>query len=441
MSTNHQPEPPVNQGVGERMGLIYPSYIANKGLVCLDIRNGLPPTFANNPHILQGLFDPDPTNCKHCLKPLLRHEALGLDIAFTVITGCTHADTLRPDANKAVAAMLRPADKHKTCHGSVLVVKHAHSPDARISNRDLPLLDIVESDIPHLDELVRRVRLSFATYDPSPSIDRPVQRSATSVDDMDALLALLSLEDSSPARPTPVLASTASPPRSSANSPPAYSSLGALPASPRRQTPPPPAYIVPTLYQYSPSRHDPPRITPDWSQAGHAVQTGHGGFVRALHSSKKSKGKVNVYVVFRGRTTGVMNTWSEVRQATDGFRFALHQGYCSRPAAVAAFQYAQNRGWTSTTTTWTAIPIARAAVPHPIADATSPLPAALPPRDTGESWYVVHAGIHPGIFPTYLESALNTLGIDGALHEKYETFPEAQARFAGAQLRGEVTYL
>ncbi|KAJ7617993.1 hypothetical protein FB45DRAFT_1034231 [Roridomyces roridus] len=184
-----------------------------------------------------------------------------------------------------------------------------------------------------------------------------------------------------------------------------------------------------------------PRLTPDWSLAATAVQGGHGGSVRSLHSASKRRRKYKVYVVFRGHHVGLVPTWPQCSQATQQFRFSLFQGYQSSTVAAAAFDYALDHGWVSTQATLATVPVPRASVPGPIAVATGPEPAPLSRRAVDDLWYIVYRGVHPGIFPTFLECALNVLGYEGAVHESVHTFAEAQAKFARAQRGGEVVVL
>ncbi|KAJ7605002.1 hypothetical protein FB45DRAFT_1042840 [Roridomyces roridus] len=275
-------------------------------------------------------------------------------------------------------------------------------------------------------------------------------------DEIDDLLAALVLFDLATApliavvnsRPRPTAAPIPSPPStpqrhaSSAfpapSTPPPYSAIGIAITDTDTRTPP--AYRNRTLYEYTADAESPLRRTPDWSQAASAAQAGNGGSARALHPRNRRRSKPSVYVVFRGRHVGLMYTWAEVSQVIVHFRFALYQGYHSSSVAAATFQYAQAHGWVSTHDDPTAVrPVPREALPLPMAtSATATPPATLSPREARDPWYVVYNGIHPGIFPNYLECALNVLGVDRNFFEHLDTFAEAQAKFAAAQQRGEV---
>ncbi|KAJ7160862.1 hypothetical protein C8R46DRAFT_1038080 [Mycena filopes] len=157
--------------------------------------------------------------------------------------------------------------------------------------------------------------------------------------------------------------------------------------------------------------------------------------------SRSRTGKFKVYVVFRGRFIGVFDLWDDVVAATSGFRFALQQGYSSRQDAELAYQFAETHGWTSNSQTWTLTPLLSkdAPLPHPVPGKTASSPSTLSYRETGAPWYIAYRGINPGVFGTFVECALNTLGVEGALHESVPTYEEAVAKFTRASVRGEVS--
>ncbi|KAJ7617994.1 hypothetical protein FB45DRAFT_933082 [Roridomyces roridus] len=145
----------------ERIVLFYPYFLSGaRALTPVELHPG-PPTFANNPEILSlsGLFqaEVDPGLCDRCSNRYYHHPTLP-DVVFTLFMACTHTapDSPALHPNKAVASLLHPKIKHKTCRGSVIVVKHAHThvPGSCVSSRKLPIVDVLESDIPHLNVLV-----------------------------------------------------------------------------------------------------------------------------------------------------------------------------------------------------------------------------------------------------------------------------------------------
>ncbi|KAJ7643845.1 hypothetical protein FB45DRAFT_861426 [Roridomyces roridus] len=450
----------------ERVGLLYPAYLSGaRVLVPLGLHPG-PPTFTNNPELLslQGFFDPNPAQCDRCKKPFFSHSALP-GVGFTLFKACPHgAGPDFPDLypNKAVATLLGPTKKHQTCLGSVLVIKHAHVAGA--DTRDMPLLDVLESDIPRLNKLVVR------PIDPA--------------DEIEQILAALTLQEREEQRQATGncrctanwwATCTLSPLRAFHTIPPPYHSPALLVLSLACDQCPAAILRHHQRRRRSDTRTDatrlqkphllsvhagPPQSTsfdsrlvnhacqfsvydglfPARAQAASAVYSGHGGSARALHSRNRGRSRPALYVVFRGRDVGLKDTWAEVKQATDHFRFALYQGFDSRSVAAATFQYAQTHGWVSTVDDPTAgRPVARGLVPLPLTPSTTATPPPfLSPREAGGQWYLVYNGIHPGIFPNYLECALNVLGLNRNYFEQVDTFAEAQAKFAAAEQRGDV---
>ncbi|KAJ7432250.1 hypothetical protein B0H11DRAFT_2260906 [Mycena galericulata] len=258
--------------------------------------------------------------------------------------------------------------------------------------------------------------------------------------DIDEILANLTLEENSDRevepqpRRLPTSARSSKPGKPTLKQPRPLSNERPVtpPRQAQRDTDPPP-YSTPTLYRFSsPAKSG---ITADWSEAGHATKAG--GSVHAVHKAPKRRGTKAAYVVFRGRSIGVKRTWEEVDDATTAFRFALQQGYKSFATAEAAFQHALEKGWTSSASDWAALPISISSAPLPIANDAASLEIAN--REPDDPWYVVYAGVNPGIFPNNLECALNVLGIRGSRHESVRTLAEAQAKFARATDRGEVS--
>ncbi|KAJ7484053.1 hypothetical protein B0H11DRAFT_2231787 [Mycena galericulata] len=210
-----------------------------------------------------------------------------------------------------------------------------------------------------------------------------------------------------------------------------------LPVTPARNTDAPPN---PTIYRFSSPKKS--GYTPDWSEAGSATQGSPSSHVQVVRPPNKNRKKnqayvVLAYVVFRGRTIGVMQSWPEVQAAISGVRFALHQGYPSLDLAKSAFEFAHLHGWTSQGGSWSALPLSLSCAPSPV-DAEQSAAPTLMHRSPDDPWYVVYAGINPGVFPTNVECALNVLGIRASLHESVPSYAEAKAKFARAKERGEV---
>jgi hypothetical protein len=70
------------------------------------------------------------------------------------VAGATE-DFYRLSPNKAVAKILPETHQDQTCQGNLFVIKHPAPLPGQL-NRDLPVIDIVDDDLPHVDELVRR---------------------------------------------------------------------------------------------------------------------------------------------------------------------------------------------------------------------------------------------------------------------------------------------
>ncbi|KAJ6455649.1 hypothetical protein C8R47DRAFT_1228147 [Mycena vitilis] len=179
--------------------------------------------------------------------------------------------------------------------------------------------------------------------------------------------------------------------------------------------------------------------TNDWSEAAEATQGSPLALVRAVHQPRSRPASRNptAYVVFRGRNIGVRLTWREVQADTSGVRFSLQQGYRNEADAQAAFDHAHANGWTCTSSEWAPTPITRSQAPLPVTE-ENPSPSHLSSRRPDDPWYVVYAGVNPGIFPTSLECALNVLGISCSWYERAESYSAAVVAFHRALDRGEV---
>ncbi|KAJ7917017.1 hypothetical protein B0H13DRAFT_1870704 [Mycena leptocephala] len=233
----------------------------------------------------------------------------------------------------------------------------------------------------------------------------------------------------SPIRPTTV-------PRSAAQLSVARGvpSLVQLPHAPPRSSPArslPPQAEWP-LYQYSTptlSGH-----TPHWAVAAAMTQGVPGGIPRLLTPKKKKKKKV------RGEPL-VM-----------GISCNIFQSYPSFEAAIAAFEYARQRSWTRAYRSSPTSPPAYTSVNASSTSANPPvfhLPmpadsmAAANPLQAEESdlWYIVYSGIMPGVYRSFLECSLNTLGISGATHESCNTRELAVQRFENARAGGHIAVI
>jgi hypothetical protein len=90
---------------------------------------------------------------------------------------------------------------------------------------------------------------------------------------------------------------------------------------------------------------------------------------------------------------------AEAKQATSGVSFSLVQGYPSREAATKAFDFARRRGWTCDSASWTPTPISAEQAPLPVLEERASR-TSLVHRKPEDPWYVVYAGVNPGVFPS-----------------------------------------
>ncbi|KAJ7178665.1 hypothetical protein C8R43DRAFT_1118037 [Mycena crocata] len=238
--------------------------------------------------------------------------------------------------------------------------------------------------------------------------------------DIDEIFATLTLEEKGE-RPSPP------PPPSTLPLPPPPTTP--KPSIARHQTPD----ATPTVYQYSSPTDS------GYSTRCESRYPGRTEFCGARCPTRPKPRSVPkaAHVVYRGSDTGVFDNWEQAQRATTGVRFAIHQGYATRTQALAAFEWAHINGWVCKSDSWLPIALASSDAPHPV-DLTATTAPLLPARQPEDPWYIVYAGVNPGVFPTYLESALNHLGINASRHESVKTFEEAKERFLQAQKQHEV---
>ncbi|KAJ7496071.1 hypothetical protein B0H11DRAFT_2227076 [Mycena galericulata] len=232
--------------------------------------------------------------------------------------------------------------------------------------------------------------------------------------------------------------------------------LASLQRSPASQTPPPrtpsPRQATPVstpgpVYQF----HSPTKSgrTADWSEAAHHTQGVSGASVqRIVKPTKPSRPKSGGYAVFYGRQPGTYSQWSGPDGAgvqVMGVSGNLHQGYPTAQEAHAAFEYARTRGWTGRRPSpngLVTIPISSLPVPvSPSPPVSSHNPLHGEAGCTDHQWYIVYAGITPGIYRSYLECALNTLSLPGAVHDSAPSRADAERRWVTAVDAGRVRFL
>ncbi|KZT10688.1 uncharacterized protein LAESUDRAFT_721051 [Laetiporus sulphureus 93-53] len=128
------------------------------------------------------------------------------------------------------------------------------------------------------------------------------------------------------------------------------------------------------------------------------------------------------YVVIRGRTPGVYDTWKDCKPNVDKFPGASFKGFVSRVEAENAFQDAQREGFISSR--------------GDLAKSTNPW------RDQSITqkgkYYVVFVGIRPGIYDNWSDCRLNSAGCSGARYKSFKSKGEAERAFADAKAKNEV---
>ncbi|KAJ7080720.1 hypothetical protein C8R43DRAFT_965690 [Mycena crocata] len=187
--------------------------------------------------------------------------------------------------------------------------------------------------------------------------------------------------------------------------------------------------------------------TAAWDVAANATQGVSGATAHLITpqpSSPSTWSKKKAFAVFCGFLPGVYLTWAEAEAQVKGASGCLFKGYKSEAAAMAAFEYALQRSWTRTCQPRGAAlrervePIAIPALPTPMGMLDAPNPLHGDPSDVGSRWYIVYAGITPGVYQSQLECGLNTVGLSCAAHDSCTRKEVAIARFQAALLKGTV---
>ncbi|KAJ7055152.1 hypothetical protein C8F01DRAFT_1259172 [Mycena amicta] len=163
-----------------------------------------------------------------------------------------------------------------------------------------------------------------------------------------------------------------------------------------------------------------------------------GGTAIALRKNKRkcSSRKYAAYAVIRGHEVGVQTSWAVVQQQIANFRFALQLGCKSVAEAQALVDFASAKGWTSASQGVRSRPVSRRLIPGPCTSVTDL--EGRPPRKEHDPWYICYVGVNPGVYSSYLECALNTLGVSGNVHDHRDTFDAAVDEFMWAQVDGHV---
>ncbi|KAJ7182627.1 hypothetical protein C8R43DRAFT_940752 [Mycena crocata] len=180
--------------------------------------------------------------------------------------------------------------------------------------------------------------------------------------------------------------------------------------------------------------------TPEWSQAAHLTQGIPNSHVRSVVSPpQKPRGKKGGIAVFFGVLPGPYPKWNgpdgaevQVRRISG----AIYQGYSTFAEAQAAFEYARGKSWTGVRDSrrLRSLPssssrdlIRALPVPDP-----RPNPLHGAEHTTVKTYHIVYAGITPGIYCSYLECSLNTVGLSGATFDSTTSLEEAHRRWRAA---------
>ncbi|KAJ7670621.1 hypothetical protein DFH06DRAFT_1124936 [Mycena polygramma] len=229
-----------------------------------------------------------------------------------------------------------------------------------------------------------------------------------------------------------------------------------VPASPTSRVPPP-ASPISNSVPSTPRRdrlyvvHTPERIsvTSHWSEAASQTQgiAGCRPVLLTKKNKKKSRTPKGGYAVFRGRQPGAYPDWNTAEQHVRGASGAVCQGYPTFDGAQAAYDYAFSRSWTRVCTSRPASPglTTSAAIPALPTSADleqrNPLHGYAEGDNDKQKWYVVYAGIDPGVYQSYIECALNTVGLSNAAFDSADDKDTAVAMYTFAVEHGDIRVL
>ncbi|KAJ7229600.1 hypothetical protein C8J57DRAFT_1251787 [Mycena rebaudengoi] len=248
----------------------------------------------------------------------------------------------------------------------------------------------------------------------------------TTFDDLLASISDLSLS-SLEAHPVPTQPSPPSPPQTPSPKKTGFKSPPITPSVTSR------TLTTPRLYRFqSPAKSG---TTSEWSEASHFSQGVPDGRVASIRKPPKCPRKKNeAYAVFHGRIPGVYIEWFGSRGAEAQVKHthgALFQGYHSLVAAQEAFEYANDRNWTGTRTSRPPSPTDERPVPAAMPTPTSQTAVHNPlqGKSNSNAWFIVYAGITPGIYESQLECALNTVGLRCASYDSTSSKAKADRRW------------
>ncbi|KAJ7601821.1 hypothetical protein DFH06DRAFT_1352007 [Mycena polygramma] len=190
-------------------------------------------------------------------------------------------------------------------------------------------------------------------------------------------------------------------------------------------------------------------VTSHWSEAASQTQgiAGCRPVLLTKKNKKKSRTPKGGYAVFRGRQPGAYPDWNTAEQHVRGASGAVCQGYPTFDGAQAAYDYAFSRSWTRVCTSRPASPglTTSAAIPALPTSADleqrNPLHGYAEGDDDKQKWYVVYAGIDPGVYQSYIECALNTVGLSNAAFDSADDKDTAVAMYTFAVEHGDIRVL
>ncbi|KAJ7649149.1 hypothetical protein DFH06DRAFT_1332170 [Mycena polygramma] len=219
------------------------------------------------------------------------------------------------------------------------------------------------------------------------------------------------------------------------------------PASP--ELPPSPA--APRVSRSTPSTPHGPARTPgyevssptksghvvSWLEAGSLSQGVRGASAKKSAASRsRARSRPGAYAVFFGGRVGAFTDWADVQASITGNGLAIHCGFPGMPEAEAAVDYARTLGWTADSTAPTHVSSTPVPASHP-----DNLPASYPdnPLTCGadpDVWYAVCRGLVPGVYRSWVECALNTVGIKGNLCSSFPTQSAAEKAYGDVHKSG-----
>ncbi|KAJ6474622.1 hypothetical protein C8R47DRAFT_1221023 [Mycena vitilis] len=171
------------------------------------------------------------------------------------------------------------------------------------------------------------------------------------------------------------------------------------------------------------------------AEAAHATVGRREGTVHRVSPSPRQPKKTKVYAVFFGITPGWYPGWDVAQPLVSGVHGSVFLSYPSELTARAAFEYAQSKSWTGVCSDRS---VPYEAVPHH--ELPTPATEPLTPLHCG-TWYIVYKGIAPGVYQSFLECALNTVGICGSTYDSARDKNAALASFARSMARGDTARL